>query len=242
MKVTIIGWYGTETIGDRAILAGIFSFFSKISPIVDFYLGSLYPFFTERTIKEDCHFWEKITGKNVNITLFNSKRRRELVSYIKLSNLVVMGGGPLMDVDELYLIEYAFKKSKHLGKKTALLGCGIGPLFKFEYKMRLIEIIKNSDLIILRDSQSKVNLLSIFNEFNEYIDVDKIFFSFDPAVECCIKFNHFYEKKQNEYIAVNLRSFPKEYSSAYLNFDDINRKLEKFIFDLSKKFSIRRFG
>lgn len=29
MKITIIGWYGTETIGDRAILAGLFSFLTN---------------------------------------------------------------------------------------------------------------------------------------------------------------------------------------------------------------------
>ena len=29
MIITVIGWYGTETIGDRAILAGLISLFNK---------------------------------------------------------------------------------------------------------------------------------------------------------------------------------------------------------------------
>ncbi len=44
MRILIIGWYGTETIGDRAILAGLISFFSKVYRCFEIKIGSLYPF------------------------------------------------------------------------------------------------------------------------------------------------------------------------------------------------------
>ncbi len=45
VKIAIIGWYGTETIGDRAILAGILSILNKAYGAYDVKLGSIYPFF-----------------------------------------------------------------------------------------------------------------------------------------------------------------------------------------------------
>ena len=44
MKITIIGWYGTETIGDRAILAGLISIFNQAYDEFEVKLGSLNPF------------------------------------------------------------------------------------------------------------------------------------------------------------------------------------------------------
>ena len=111
MRITIIGWYGTETIGDRAILAGLISFFSKSFKSFEIKLGSLYPFFSERTLNEDCAFYKEITGKGYDIKIFNSKKPKELVNAIKNSDLIVMGGGPLMDLNELFMVEYAFKKA-----------------------------------------------------------------------------------------------------------------------------------
>ena len=95
MKITIIGWYGTETIGDRAILAGLISFFHKSLDNFEIKLGSLYPFFTERTVDEDHAFYRQFVGKDIKIDIFNSKDSKALVKAIRASDLVVMGGGPL---------------------------------------------------------------------------------------------------------------------------------------------------
>ncbi len=83
MKITIIGWYGTETIGDRAILAGLISFFDKSYVNFEIKLGSLYPFFSERTINEDYSFYKEIIRKDIKIDLFNSKDSKELIRRYK---------------------------------------------------------------------------------------------------------------------------------------------------------------
>jgi polysaccharide pyruvyl transferase WcaK-like protein len=56
VKITVIGWYGTETIGDRAILAGLLSLFDEVFGDFELKLGSIYPFFSERTLYEDMDF------------------------------------------------------------------------------------------------------------------------------------------------------------------------------------------
>ncbi|MBD3789207.1 MAG: polysaccharide pyruvyl transferase family protein [Campylobacterales bacterium] len=238
MKITIIGWYGTETIGDRAILAGLFSFFAKVYGEFEIKLGSLYPFFSERTINEDYSFYKEITATDFKIEIFNSKDSRELELAIKESDLVAMGGGPLMDLSELFMVEYAFKKARKLGKKTALLGCGIGPLFQKKYRKSVLEIAQNSDIVILRDSKSKENLQEIYKEFNKYFDESLVNTSYDPAVECTLEFNKKNTLTQQDYIAINLREFPLEYNKQK-DFKNINEELKKFIEDVAVKYSDR---
>jgi len=236
VKITIIGWYGTETIGDRAILAGLISFFAKVYGEFEIKLGSLYPFFSERTINEDYSFYKEITEKDFKIDIFNSKDSKELEYAIKESDLVAMGGGPLMDLSELFMVEYAFKKARKLGKKTALLGCGVGPLFQKKYRKSVLEIVQHSDIVILRDSKSKESLQEIYKEFNKYFDETLVNTSYDPAVECALEFNKKNTPIQKEYIAINLREFPLEYNKQK-DSKNINEELKKFIKDVALKYS-----
>lgn len=233
MKITIIGWYGTETIGDRAILAGIFSFLSKSYGSFEINLGSLYPFFTQRTIQEDTSLWRKIVGDDLKINLFDSQSINDLESNLDNSDLLIMGGGPLMHISPIFMVEYAFKRARQNGIRTAILGCGIGPLFYGKFKKSVIEILKNADLVILRDQKSIINLQNISDEYSVNIDDLNCLVSYDPAVECVLKAYDFCSADSKDYIALNLRNFPGEYSKKKL---DINRKLEKFVFELAKKY------
>ena len=238
MKITIIGWYGTETIGDRAILAGLISFFNKTYSDFEIKLGSLYPFFSQRTINEDYSFYKEIINKDIKIDIFNSKDSNELLNTIKDSELVAMGGGPLMDLNELFMLEYAFKKAKKLGIKTAILGCGVGPLFHKKYRKSVLNISLNSDITILRDNKSKDNLEGIYKEFNKSFDEKSINTSYDPAVECTLEFNKLNTKDEKDYIAVNLREFPLEYNNQN-DGKDINNELKKFVKSLAEKYEDR---
>ncbi|NOR69324.1 MAG: polysaccharide pyruvyl transferase family protein [Methylomarinum sp.] len=235
MKITVIGWYGTETIGDRAILAGLISFFNKSFSQFELKLGSLYPFFSDRTINEDHSFYKELTKKKCNIEIFNSKDSCSLLNAIKTSDFLVMGGGPLMDLNELFMVEYAFKKAKKFGIKTALLGCGIGPLFNKKYRKSVFEISLNSDIHILRDRQSKENLTDIYHEFGKKIGKSSIHTSYDPAVECVNEYIQHSNEKRLEYIAINLREFPQEYSQGNRS-EGINEGLREFIKDIAEEF------
>jgi len=235
VKITIIGWYGTETIGDRAILAGIFAFFKKAFGEFEVKLGSLYPFFTQRTLNEDHDFWEKSCSCTFPVQLFDSKKVQELDEAIKNSDLVVMGGGPLMHIEPLFMIEYAFKKAKKIEKKTALLGCGVGPISQKKFKKSLINIANFSDLILLRDSFSKKYLEDIFDEYIVTLR-KKIYISLDPSAQCAEDFNKLFRKEiTSDTISVNLRDFPQEYSRDIKKIN-INKKLYEFVDTLASNF------
>ena len=238
MKITIIGWYGTETIGDRAILAGIFSLLARSYEKFEILLGSLYPFFSQRTIDEDQLFWKEITQKNIQVKLFNSYRPGELKHSIKQSEIVMMGGGPLMHISELLIVEYAFSQAKKRGKKTIIMGCGVGPLFYNEHQHTVLRIVQKCDLIILRDQQSKQNLIDIFDKFQTEIAKDRIQVSFDPAVECALKFSQKFPALQQKYIALNIRKFPEEYSRENIS-KRVNIILKSFVYSIAEKYSDR---
>lgn len=230
MRITIIGWYGTETIGDRAILAGIISVFSKMFGSIEINIGSIFPFFTERTVKEDASFWTKINNNEINIKIFDSKKHKILNEFIKKSEILVMGGGPLMHINEMFMIDYAFKKAKNLSTKTIVLGSGIGPIFNKKYHNCLLSILKNSDIVYLRDNTSIHTLKNIVGA-NSIIDKKNIFISHDPATIPCLYYNENYIKKEENNIAINLRDFSSPYSKNKIN---ITETLINFLDNFSK--------
>ncbi len=235
MKILVLGWYGTETIGDRAIFAGLLSFFFQAFNQCDIFLGSLNPFFSERTLDEDNSFYKQFLAHDITISLFDSTHSIELDHHIRQADLVVMGGGPLMHIDELYMIEYAFKRAKLLGKKSAILGCGIGPLFNIQHKKAVLEITQVSDLIILRDSYSKEFLSKIYNQFNLTFNNMEVKISIDPSFEAVRQLD-VSNTSYNKHIALNLRSFPNEYSHKKLS-SSINNNLYEFVKTLSEQYS-----
>lgn len=155
LKATVIGWYGTETIGDRAILAGIVRLLSEVASDVTIELGSLYPILSERTLSDDGGFLEQCVHQGkLNINLFDSQKRQELEHSIMHSDVTIMGGGPLMDISQMHLVEYAFSYAKRKKKKTILLGCGYGPLAQAETIGCAERILDIADLSIMRDTNA----------------------------------------------------------------------------------------
>jgi len=230
MKIAIIGWYGTETIGDRGILAGLLKSFANAFGDIEIKLGSLYPFFSNRTVNEDSSLWRLMIGFDPQISIFDSSKPSELKSAIQNCELVVMGGGPLMHISELYMVEFAFKYAKKINKKTAVLGCGVGPIFNRRYHRPLLNIIEVADLVILRDKASLKQLEYILSGCNRQIN-NTITVSLDPAVIACAEFNKLYHSEKSvrdDRICINLRAFPSGYSEKH-KAQSINRLLVDFV-------------
>lgn len=207
MEITIIGWYGTETIGDRAILAGLFNVMSDVYSSFRVRIGSLYPFFTEKTIEEDYPFYEaQSSNKLLSISVFDSRNPQQLCANIKHCDLVVVGGGPLMDLWEMNMLEYAFVKAKEYLKKSFLMGCGWGPLKDKKIIAKAIHLVEIADGIIFRDITSKVNYLKVCAQYKEKIES-----SIDPAFFACDYYLQHQEKPRLEnHIAINFRDISIE--------------------------------
>ncbi len=208
MRVCILGWYGTETLGDRAILDGIVRIYSAAYSEISISIGSLYPFVTERTLFEDRALYNEYT-KDLEINTFDVRDKKVLLHEIKKSDHVIMGGGPLMDLAELYIIKYAFKESKKMKKATALLGCGYGPLIKKEFINCVKQIVELSDIVIMRSSQCLEQIKSISSK-NFW---GKLYYLMDPAVVSVLnykknyleKLNGFNDKKKKSTWIINIR-------------------------------------
>ena len=111
MNICVIGWYGTETLGDRAILDGIVSIFQKIDKQNNYFIGSLFPLLTKRTLFED----KSILSSHGGLCFFNCFDIKNKTTYLNILNeidVVLIGGGPLMDIQEMYIIEKAFSIAK----------------------------------------------------------------------------------------------------------------------------------
>lgn len=228
MEITIIGWYGTETIGDRAILAGIVNVISEVFTSFGIRLGSLYPFFSERTVLEDSAFLKSISSNTLNkISVFDTRSPSQLKDNIIQSDLLMVGGGPLMDLNEMNMLEYAFVLGRRYNKKSILFGCGWGPLNNSQMISKAIHLIDLSDIIVFRDSISKQQFL-----INSKNCKSKVVSSIDPAFFAGEFFlSTIREHRTESYIAINFRDVQIDghYSTRMISEDELCGLVEQII-------------
>lgn len=234
VKITIIGWYGTETIGDRAILAGIYSLLSESYGAFQVQLGAIYPFFLERTLLEDSDFLAKCAGNScLETEIFDSQNVGELNASIGWCDILVMGGGPLMGMPSLFMVEYAFAKAKKWQKKTMIVGCGVGPMIKSIYERSLVHIVEKSDLTLFRDETAKIQYSLLAGKraklshslIDPAVIAAKTYLDSNPVV--C---------PQDEYIVACIRDFPMEYSiSSAITAQEMNRRVLRVLVDICRQ-------
>lgn len=209
MNVCIIGWYGTETIGDRAILAGILTLLSEVYGDVKVRLGSLYPFFSQRTVREDAGLWRQLSGRDVEVTLFDSTRPVELKAAIESSELLLFGGGPLMDLREMHMAAFAFCYARRCNVRTAVFGCGIGPLNRRSFQKAVADLLYHADTVLLRDrfSVDQARRLCPRGTVEPVAAVD-------PAAYCAFKYRETSGRAEPlPQVAVNLRRMPGRFGA-----------------------------
>ena len=141
--ILITGWYGTETVGDKAILGGIIQHYRTLFPQASFAVTSMYPFITERTL------FELELDAQV-IPLYSP----DCLRYAQSADITVMGGGPLMEMELLSIPLWLFSIARQSGKQTVVFGCGIGPLKTERGTEAVAEILQLADEISVRDQNS----------------------------------------------------------------------------------------
>ncbi len=235
MKISIIGWYGTETIGDRAILCSILSLCKSSFDDIEIKLGSIYPFFTERTLQEDENFIRQMLDTDsLPVELFSTKKPQDLNQAILWCDVLMIGGGPFEDIPSMFMLEYAFSFAKRNHKKCAVIGCGFGPLYKKSYQKSAAHIIDMSDITVLRDEISVKEYERFSHKAHECL------FAVDPSVFCL----SFYKKKnlaieEERHIIASLRSFPQEYK-IHKNIDVacVNNRISELLSKLTENLSV----
>ncbi len=166
-KALIVGWYGTETAGDKAILWTIVNRLrSRSNPPKEIYLASLVPFICHWTVKE------MELGEITVVETYS----REFEQVCDQADEIIVGGGPLMDIEALNHMLYALIRGAKSGAINRVEGCGIGPLVDPLLTQVVREMLRLAHHVTLRDRAS-VNRSQ--KEF-KILDVQAVP---DPAVE-----------------------------------------------------------
>ena len=143
-KALVIGWYGTETAGDKAILGGIWLELVKANPDVELVVASSLPFYTRQTLGE------LRLGRSHVIALDAPAIARGIGAF----DLVLVGGGPLMDLAEMYQLLHIAAAARRESVPFAISGCGIGPARWPITRWAIRGLLECAGAVVLRDRDS----------------------------------------------------------------------------------------
>ncbi len=143
-KVLICGWYGTETLGDKAILGGVVNSIQTSLGDVELYLASLEALYvSQMTILQ----MPELRGCHLHAVA-------EARSLAGSMDLVVFGGGPVMAIEPLAEMIAIFQQAVEAGVPTLIAGCGVGPLGAGYYNKAIKTLLLHASHRIYRDLKS----------------------------------------------------------------------------------------
>lgn len=144
--ILLCGWYGTETLGDKAILGGVVQAIREAVPDSAIDVASLEPYVTAYTAKQ----MPELSLRNI-LSLVQAKAAISNGAY----DCVAIAGGPLMSsVRECIDLLELFAEAKKADTATVVAGCGIGPLSVPHVNQAIAGILRLADRIVLRDTAS----------------------------------------------------------------------------------------
>ncbi len=150
-RITISGYYGFGNIGDEAVLAGIIETFRRLSIPVRFTVLSGNPSYT--------------LIQHPGVSAANRFSVGEVFKAIRNSDLVLSGGGSLIqDVTSAmspYYYLFVLHLARILRRKTMVYAQGIGPLIRESTKRAVARAFNRTDVITVRDPDSKTFLENI---------------------------------------------------------------------------------
>ena len=130
--ILICGWYGTETLGDKAILGTIVSGLKAVYPTTPITVASLFPHITEVT-----------RAKAPELGDVSILHIDEAIARAAECKMVVFGGGPLMAIDEILHMRALFRSAVEAGRPCVIAGCGVGPIGAARYANVIRDILKS---------------------------------------------------------------------------------------------------
>ena len=152
-KILIVGWYGTETLGDKAILYSIIQELKNCGVALEqIVVASIEPYITEFTLTE----FAPVSGCSV-VSLLDAELKAKTGEFSQ----VIFGGGPIMSsIGYLCDIASIFQSVHDHGGQKIVWGCGLGPIRNAKRdalnKIAIAQILKLADACVFRDQTSLV--------------------------------------------------------------------------------------
>ncbi|MFN3695458.1 MAG: polysaccharide pyruvyl transferase family protein, partial [Ignavibacterium sp.] len=140
----ITGWYGTETAGDKAILAELVHILKLYNPNIKLYITSIDAAVSVQTNLE-------LEMADVTIIMLRDAKALQIIKNV---DAIIFGGGPLMDSSQLKYIRDLFLEAGKTGIARIIFGCGVGPIHTDAALKYIREILTNTTSGFFRDIES----------------------------------------------------------------------------------------
>lgn len=235
-KVCIIGMYGGEHVGDAAILGGVIDRLQKRHLMIS--EVKVYSFRKDRT-----DTWIKSIKKFPDLKISSTDDIKTFLKDISESDLLVWGGGPIMNIPVILSRNYMFiKKALSCNVPFEIEGVGYGPLSSSYCKWLAKKIFKSATYISCRSMADYEKISKIINNLNILCDRDPAFQYLDllgsddiPSLNRKIKIDRIVEVcGKDNLIALNLRPLWSRYGKDFSPCDfldnisyDIDKLLEE---------------
>ncbi|MDQ2686271.1 MAG: polysaccharide pyruvyl transferase CsaB [Armatimonadota bacterium] len=188
LRVTLSGYYGFANAGDEAVLAGLAQSLRALRPADELAITAL-------SINPE------ETRRAHGIEAAHRYKSRELLPALKSTDALLSGGGSLLqDVTSAHGIFYylgVVRVAQMLGKKTAFIAQGIGPLVRPRSRKLVAAVANRLDAVTVRDTDS-AELLRAIGVRKPPIEVTA-----DPAL--LLSPAHAYEPLKGDSFGVALR-------------------------------------
>lgn len=168
-SAVVVGMYGGEHVGDAAILGGVIYRLQRRYPQLK--VVSVFSFRRDRT---KCWIENLTELEGIEIGIYEKKE--DFIKQMNESNLLVWGGGPIMDIPVIMSRNYYFiRKALSIGLCTEMEGIGYGPVRSIFGRFISKHILKSADRVTARSIEDVDNVSMI-------CDVDRSI-SRDPAFD-----------------------------------------------------------
>ncbi|MCB0334287.1 MAG: polysaccharide pyruvyl transferase family protein, partial [Bdellovibrionales bacterium] len=158
-RITLLGNNSGRNLGDAAIMSAILDVLSKELPTAEFYVPSIAPQFI------DDHYGEQYNVKGINVMPWTGSLRLlgiPTMRCIAKSDIALICDGIIFGknlwnpafnflITLIFLVPWA----KLTGCKVVCYSCGIGPFPSFWSRLFARWVINGSDLVIMRENDSK---------------------------------------------------------------------------------------
>ena len=142
-RVTIVGWWGSETTGDVAILGQLLAECAEVAPGVAPTVVSFAPARTHETLRE-------LGRADVKLLPLGFRSGWAAAT----GRCVVFGGGPLMESPRMPLWAALAALARAAGARVMLYGNGIGPVRRARTERSIAALVELATHRVLRDPRA----------------------------------------------------------------------------------------
>lgn len=163
--VTIVGWWGSETVGDVAILGQLLAELRETAPDVPVRVISFDAQLTRTSLRE-------LQRSDVPVYALGPSSAWALVS----SHCLVVGGGPLMESPSMRPWTWRHRVARAGGANVMLYANGIGPVRSPAGEDAIASIVRKATHVVVRDAGS-------VQWCAQHAQRSDVTLSFDPAFD-----------------------------------------------------------